>query len=94
MKTVAEVRVEREDDPHPLAIVAADLEAVGAPAPIAFIDRNATVMAPLDTANMALPPFDRPLRIMPRAALVGIRIQSSVLSRFWSPANLGGYPGE
>ena len=46
--------IEREGNPHPLAIVAADLEAIGAPAPIALIDRNAAVMPPLDTASMAI----------------------------------------
>jgi hypothetical protein len=45
--------IEREGNPHSLAVVAADLEAVGAPTPIAIIDRNATVMAPLDTAGVA-----------------------------------------
>jgi hypothetical protein len=46
--------IEREGDPHPLAIVAADLEAIRAPTPIALIDRNAAVMPPLDTASMAI----------------------------------------
>ena len=46
--------IEREGNPHPLAIVAADLEAIGAPTPIALIDRNAAVMPPLDTASMAI----------------------------------------
>ena len=46
--------VQRESDPNPLAVVAADLEAIGAPAPIAFIDRNATVTASFDTASMAI----------------------------------------
>jgi hypothetical protein len=46
--------VEHERDPHSLAIVTADFEAIGAAAPIAFIDRNATVVAPLDTASMAI----------------------------------------
>jgi hypothetical protein len=40
--------------PHPLAIVAADLEAIGAPAPIAFIDRDTAIMPRLDTASMAI----------------------------------------
>jgi len=39
--------VECEGDPHSLAIVAADLEAIGTPAPITFIDRDATVMSAL-----------------------------------------------
>ena len=46
--------IEREGNPHPLAIVAADLEAIGAPTPIALIDRNAAVMPPLDSATMAI----------------------------------------
>jgi hypothetical protein len=32
-----------------LAVVAADFEAIGPPAPIALTDRNATIMASLDT---------------------------------------------
>lgn len=43
-----------DGNPHPFTIVAADLKAVGAPAPIRFIDHNAAVMAPLDTAGVAL----------------------------------------
>ena len=46
--------VEREGDPHSLAIVAADLEAIGAPAPITFIHRNTSVMPPLDTTSIAI----------------------------------------
>src|SRR5262249_57337648 len=34
--------------------VAADLKAVGAPPPITFIHRNAAVMAPLVSANVAI----------------------------------------
>ena len=45
--------VECEGDPHSLAIVAADLEAIGTPAPITFIDRDATVMPALGTTGMA-----------------------------------------
>ena len=41
--------IERKRNPHPLAIVAADLEAVGAPAPIALIDCDTAVMPPLET---------------------------------------------
>src|SRR5262245_45137359 len=37
--------------PHPLAVVAADLKAVGAPTPIMF---DAAVMAPLVPANVAI----------------------------------------
>src|SRR5262249_55806499 len=46
--------VEREGDPHSLAIVAADLEAIGTPAPITFIDRDAAVMPALGTTGMAI----------------------------------------
>ena len=46
--------VQCKGNPHLLTVVAADLEAVGAPAPIAFIDRNAAVMPPLDAACMAI----------------------------------------
>src|SRR5262249_33445910 len=46
--------VERKRNPHPLAVVAADLKAVGAPPPITFIHRNAAVMAPLVSANVAI----------------------------------------
>ena len=46
--------VQCKGDPHLLAVVAADLEAIGAPTPIAFIYRNATVMPPLDTAGVAI----------------------------------------
>jgi hypothetical protein len=44
--------IERKRNPHPLAIVAADLEAIGAPASIALIDCDAAVMPPLDTASV------------------------------------------
>jgi hypothetical protein len=40
--------------PYPLAVVAADLKAVGAPTPITFIHCNAAVMAPLVPANVAI----------------------------------------
>ena len=46
--------VERKGDPHSLAIVAADLEAIGTPAPITFIDRDAAVMPAHGTAGMAI----------------------------------------
>ena len=46
--------VERKRNPHPLAVVTADLKAVGAPTPITFIHRNAAVMAPLVPANVAI----------------------------------------
>ena len=46
--------IERKRNPHPLAIVAADLEAVGASAPIALIDCDTAVMPPLDIASMAI----------------------------------------
>src|SRR5262249_61168690 len=43
--------VERKRNPHPLAVVAADLKAVGAPTPITFIHSNTSVMAPLQLAH-------------------------------------------
>jgi hypothetical protein len=46
--------VEREGDPHSLAIVAADLEAIGTPAPITLIDRDAAIMPALGTTGMAI----------------------------------------
>src|SRR5215831_6887632 len=46
--------VERKHNPHPLAVVTADLKAVGAPTPITFIHRNAAVMAALVPANVAI----------------------------------------
>jgi hypothetical protein len=46
--------IEREGDPHPFTVVAADLKAVGAPAAVALIDGDASVMAPLDAAGMAI----------------------------------------
>jgi hypothetical protein len=44
--------IECEGDPHPLTVVAANLKAVGAPAAVAFIDGDASVMSPLDAAGM------------------------------------------
>ena len=46
--------IEREGDPHPLTVVAADLKAVGAPAAVARIDGDASVMSPLDATGMAI----------------------------------------
>src|SRR5262245_52445061 len=46
--------VEHKHNPHPLAVVTADLKAVGAPTPITFIHRNAAVMAALVPANVAI----------------------------------------
>ena len=46
--------VERKGSSHPLAVVAADLETVGAPAPIAFIHRNAAIVTSLHTAGVAI----------------------------------------
>src|SRR5262249_44744467 len=46
--------VEREGDPHPFTVVAADLKAVGARAAVALIDGDASVMSPLDPADMAI----------------------------------------
>jgi hypothetical protein len=43
-----------EGDPHPLTIVAADLKAIGAPAAVALIDSDASIMSPLDAAGMAI----------------------------------------
>ena len=36
--------IEREGDPHPLTVVAANLKAIGAPAAVARIDGDASVM--------------------------------------------------
>jgi hypothetical protein len=41
-------------DPHPLTVVAADLKAIGAPAAVARIDGDASVMPLLDAAGMAI----------------------------------------
>src|SRR5262249_52118209 len=46
--------VEREGEPHPFTVVTADLKAVGAPAAVALIDGDASIMAPLDAAGMAI----------------------------------------
>src|SRR4030095_10657890 len=46
--------IEREGDPHPLTVVAADLKAIGAPAAVARINGDASVMSPLDAAGMAI----------------------------------------
>jgi len=46
--------VEREGHSHPFTVVAADLKAVGAPAAVALIDGDASIMAPLDAAGMAI----------------------------------------
>src|SRR6516225_2271660 len=46
--------VEREGDPHPFTVVTADLKAVGAPAAVALIDGDASIMAPLDAAGMMI----------------------------------------
>src|SRR5262249_48992051 len=39
---------------HPFTVVTADLKAVGAPAAVALIDGDASIMAPLDAAGMAI----------------------------------------
>src|SRR6516165_7897780 len=39
---------------RPFTVVAADLKAVGAPAAVALIDGDASIMAPLDAAGMAI----------------------------------------
>jgi hypothetical protein len=46
--------IEREGDPHPLTVVAAVLKAIGAPASVALIDGDASIMSPLDAAGMAI----------------------------------------
>src|SRR5262249_22047828 len=46
--------IEREGDPHPFTVVAADLKTVGAPAAVALVDGDASGMAPLDAAGMAI----------------------------------------
>ena len=46
--------VECKRNLQPLAVVAADLKAVGTPTPITFIHCNAAVMAPLVPANVAI----------------------------------------
>src|SRR5262245_35067731 len=43
-----------DTDPHPLTVVAADLKAIGAPAEVARIDGDASVMSPLNAAGMAI----------------------------------------
>src|SRR2546430_4639301 len=48
--------IEREGDPHPLTVVAADLKAIGAPAAVALIDGDASVMSPLDPPRLAIGP--------------------------------------
>jgi hypothetical protein len=48
------IEIEREGNPRSLAVVAADLKAVGAPAAVALIDGDASVMSPLDPAGMAI----------------------------------------
>ena len=44
----------RSDDPHVLAVVAADLEAIGAPTTVALVYCNPTFVPPLNTANVAI----------------------------------------
>src|SRR5947207_5243006 len=46
--------IEREGDPHAFTVVAANLKAVGAPAAVALIDGDASVMAALGAAGMAI----------------------------------------
>ena len=46
--------VQCEGDPHLLTIVAANLEAIGAPTAVAFIYCNPTVVPPLNAANVAI----------------------------------------
>src|SRR5215471_489331 len=75
---LAVAAVEREGDPHLLAVVAADFEPVRAPAGIGAIDRDAAIMPPfLAASGMALEqqtvrlhdPVD-PLHVHHRAALL------------------------
>jgi hypothetical protein len=46
--------IECEGNPHALTVVAVDLKAIGAPAAVAFIDGDASVMSPLDAAGIAI----------------------------------------
>src|ERR1700692_3868472 len=46
--------VQCEGNPHLMTVVTANLEAVGAPTPIAFIHGDATVVPPLGTTGMAI----------------------------------------
>jgi len=46
--------IEREGDPDLFAIVAADLEAIGAPAQVGLIDADAAVVTALDPASMTV----------------------------------------
>jgi len=46
--------VQCEGDPHLLTVVAANLEAIGAPTAVAFIYCNPTVVPPLNAANVAI----------------------------------------
>src|SRR3984893_3110803 len=46
--------VQCEGNPHLITVVTANLEAVGAPTPIAFIHSDATVVPPLGTTGMAI----------------------------------------
>jgi hypothetical protein len=75
--------IERESNPQPLAIVAADIEAIGAPTAIALIDRNAAVMPPLQqkvqivqgTIGLLRPP----LRWRPRSSdMIGAAAASRI----------------
>src|SRR5262245_13176849 len=60
-------------DMHPLAVVAADLKAIGAPTPITFTHCKAAVMAPLVPANVA---------IEQQAVNVHAPVDSLVIGRF------------
>ena len=52
--SLAITAVQCEGDPYLLAVVAADLEAIGAPTAVAFIYCNPTVVPPLNAANVAI----------------------------------------
>ena len=76
--------IEREGNPHPLAIVAADLEAIGAPASIALIDRDAAVMPPLDTASMAIEQQAMGLHHPVNPLVIGRRPELARISKWYT----------
>ena len=51
---LAVAAVEREDDAHAIAFVAADFEAIGTPAAVSLSNRDPPVMAALSAARMTL----------------------------------------
>ena len=62
--------IEREGDPHPLTVVAADLKAIGAPAAVARIDGDASVMSPLTPPASRSRPLRSMCRMRQRAAVL------------------------